>query len=58
MNSKIGSDVQILSFEQANAMAVRIVIDILQFIQDGEALFTLLLIVCKLRIIYKELSQK
>lgn len=47
MNSKIGSDVQILSFNEADAMAVCIVIDVLQFIQDAKAVFALLLVICK-----------
>jgi hypothetical protein len=47
VHSKVGSDVQVLSLDETNAMTICVVVDILQFVQNGDALLTLLLAVWK-----------
>ena len=47
MHSKVGGDVKVLSLDETNAMTICVVVDILQFVQNGDALLTLLLAVWK-----------
>ncbi len=46
MHSKIGSDVKILSLDKRDTMAVRIVVNVFQLVQDCNAVFALLLVIC------------
>lgn len=47
VNSKIGSDIQVRGLDKVNSVTVRVVIDVLQLFQDGQAMVTILLIICK-----------
>ena len=46
MHSKIGGNVKVLGFDEGDAVAVRVVVNVLQLVQDGNALLALLFIIC------------
>jgi hypothetical protein len=47
VHSKVGGDVKVLSLDETDTMAIRVVVDILQFVQNDGTLLTFLLAIWK-----------
>lgn len=47
VHSKVGGDVKVLSLDETDTMAIRVVVDILQFVQNDDTLLTFLLAIWK-----------
>ena len=46
MHSKVGGNVKVLGLDEGDAVTVRVVVNVLQLVQDGNALLALLFIIC------------
>lgn len=45
MNTKVGGDIQIGGLDEIDSVTVRVVVDVLQFLQNSQAMVTFLLII-------------